>query len=82
MQDDGFDRRVVAKFLELPHNGLRRENDAVEIDHANAIPEPAESGLSAGSMQRQINQSKDGQHEEEKCSAANQNPEQCARTSL
>jgi len=33
-------------------------------------------------MKSEIYQRKNGQNEQEKCSAANQNPEQCARTSF
>ena len=76
MQDDGFDGRVVAKFLQLADHRLRRENDAIQVDHADAVAKAAKSGFIAPRMQRQVNQRKHSQHKEEECSSANQNPEQ------
>ena len=82
VQNDGLDRRIVAKLLQLPDDWLWRQNHAIEIDHADAVAKAAEPGFAAARVQRQIDQGKHGQHEEEKCSSANQNPEQCARTSF
>src|SRR5579863_1042102 len=60
MQNNGLDRRIVTELLQLTNHGLWRENHAVEIDHANAVPEAGQSGFAGSSVQREIYQSKDG----------------------
>ena len=82
MEDDRLDGRVVAELLQFTDNWLRGEDDTLQIDHANAIAETANAGFSTRSVEREIYQREDGKHEQEECSAADQNPEECARTSL
>src|SRR3954462_4245284 len=83
VKDNRFDRRVLAEFLQLVHDRLRGKDDAFEVDDADAISEAAETRvLPAGRMQGEIDEGEDGQHEEEKCSSSDEDPEQGARTSF
>ena len=66
MQNDGFDRGVVAESLQLTDHRLWRKNDAVEVHHADAIAKAAKPRLSTAGMQCEIDQSEDCQHEQEK----------------
>src|SRR6202034_2765389 len=82
MNNNGLDGRVLGKLLELANHRLRRQNHAVEIDHADAIAEAGHAGVGSTRMQRDVDQREYGQHEEEESSSTDQNPEQCARTSF
>ena len=82
MQDDCLDGRIIAEFLELPDHGLGRKNDAIQINHPNAVPETADTGFPGPGVHGEIHKGKDGEHKQKKRSSANQNPKQRARTSL
>src|SRR5690242_944875 len=62
---------------------MRGEDDPFEVDYADAISEATKArGFAAARMQREIDEGEDGQHEEEKCSSSDEDPEQSARTSF
>jgi hypothetical protein len=82
VQNDRFDRRIIAKLFQLANHRLGRQYHALEIDHADTIAESPEASFPGSCVKREINQREHRQHEEEECSAANQYPEQCARTSF
>ena len=78
VQDDRFDRVVVPEFLELLHDRVGRENYALQIDHANLVAK-GKRGVFAR-VQGHVHQRKHRQHEQEKGSPANHDPEKGART--
>ena len=49
---------------------------------SDLVAKTAKPRLSTTRMQGKVDQREDGQHEEEKSSTADQNPEECARTSF
>ena len=56
-----------------PASGLRSRGELVleALDHADAVAKSGDAGISSACVQREVNQSEYGQHEEEKSSSAN-----------
>ena len=82
MEDDGLDRIVIGKLFELGHDNFRRNDDAFQVHDTDLVSKAAERRGPLAGVQGEIDQGKDGQHEEEECPSANQDPEQGSRSLL
>ena len=82
MDDDGLDGIVIVELLELVHHRLRRKDDTVQIDYADAVSKAFKGGGLVAGMHRQIHQREYGQYKEEERSSSDHHPEQRARTSV
>src|SRR5262249_17399308 len=76
MQDDGFDRVIIAVPAQLRHHRLSFSNYAFEIDNGDFVAE-ASAVLSrfACFAQAEIEQSKDRKDKDEEDTGAQQNPQ-------
>src|SRR6266567_4813276 len=82
MHDDGFDGIVIGEPAKLVHNVIRIEDHTLEVHHANFVSEGMHPGLPPAGVQRNVHQSKDGEHKEEECPSSDKDPQPNARASV
>src|SRR5438270_9916811 len=70
MNDDGFDGIVVSKPAHVLDNFTGINDHAIKIYDSNLVTESVNAGLTSAGMQRDVDQSEYGQHEEEESASS------------
>src|SRR4051794_14750771 len=71
MNDDRLDGIIISEPADVLDNSARIDDYAIKIYHSNLVTESVNAGLTSAGMQRDVDQSEYGQHEEEESASSN-----------